>query len=243
MTNQEARVALVTGGNKGIGLEIIRGLAKAELRVYLAARNPELGQAAVQTLKAEGLEATFIELDFARPETAKVAAQALQTDAGRLDVLVNNAAIAGADGPPSTVSLDVMREVYETNVIGAVMVTQALLPLLRQSKAGRIVNITSDLGSVTNNNDPDWKYSWVTFLAYSASKAALNMFTVQLSKELRDTSITVDAVNPGFTATDLNGNRGTQTVEEGAAEAIRVALLNPGTPTANFFETGGTLPW
>jgi NAD(P)-dependent dehydrogenase (short-subunit alcohol dehydrogenase family) len=156
---------------------------------------------------------------------------------------VNNAGIADPrDGPPSRASLDAVERVLRTNFLGAVAMTQAVLPLLRQSAAGRIVNVSSDLASITRHCDPTWKYASVKVLGYCASKAALNMFTVQMAFELRDQGIAVNSVNPGFTATDLNAHRGQQTVAEGAAEIVRVALQKHGL-SGKFLETGGELAW
>jgi len=243
MTPSPKQVALVTGANKGIGFEVARGIAKAGYVVLLGARNPTTGLVAAKTLTSEGLDVRFVELDVTRMETISTAAARIETDFGQLDVLVNNAGIADPrDGPPSRVTVDVIERVLRTNFLGAVAVAQAALPLLRKADAGRIVNVSSDLGSITRHGDPAWKYAQVKVLGYCASKAALNMFTVQLAFELKDFGITVNSVNPGFTATDLNAQRGQQTVEEGAAEIVRVALQEQG-PSGKFLEAGGELVW
>src|ERR1700681_4333283 len=237
------RIALVTGANKGIGFEAARGIAKAGYVVLLGARNPKTGREATDTLTREGLDVRFIDLDVTRMETVSAAAARIEADFGKLDILVNNAGIADPhDGPPSRVSVDVIERVLRTNFLGAVAMAQAVLPLLRKSDAGRIVNVSSDLGSITRHGDPTWKYARVKILGYCASKAALNMFTVQLAFELRDEGIVVNSVNPGFTATDLNAYRGQQSVEEGATEVVRVALQEHG-PSGKFLETGGELVW
>ena len=236
-------VALVTGANKGIGFEVARGMAKSGFVVLLGARNPTSGRAAAKTLTREGLDVRFVELDVTRMETVSAAAARVEANFGKLDVLVNNAGIADRlDGPPSRASLDAVERVLRTNFLGAVAVTQAVLPLLRKSEAGRIVNVSSELGSIASHGDPTWKYAHVKVLGYCASKAAMNMLTVQLAFELRDQRIAVNSVNPGFTATDLNAHRGQQTVEEGAAEIVRVALQEHG-PSGKFLETGGELVW
>src|SRR5262245_19517724 len=234
-------VALVTGANKGIGFEVARGMAKSGFVVLLGARNPTSGREAAKTLTREGLDVRFVELDVTQQEI--ISAAGIESDFGKLDVLVNNAGIADRlDGPPSRASVDAIERVLRTNFLGAVAVTQAMLPLLRKSEAGRIVNVSSELGSIAKHGDPTWKYAQVKVLGYCASKAALNMFTVQLAFELRDQGITVNSVNPGFTATDLNAHRGKQSVEEGAAEIVRVALQDHG-PSGKFLETGGELVW
>ena len=237
------RVAFVTGANKGIGFEVARGIAKAGYVVLLGARNPTNGRESVNTLTNEQLDVRFVELDITRVETISAAARRVEADFGKLDVLVNNAGIADPhDGPPSRANVDAVERVLRTNFLGAVAITQAMLPLLRKSGAGRIVNVSSELGSITRHGDPTWTYAQVKVLGYSASKAALNMFTVQLAFELKDQGIAVNSVNPGFTATDLNAHRGQQTVEEGAAEVLRVALEDHG-PSGKFLETGGELLW
>ncbi len=238
------RIALVTGANKGIGLEIARQLGRRRMTVYVAARDRGRGNAAVEKLQGEGLAARFIELDVLREETIRQAAATIEAAHSRLDVLVNNAGIADReDGPPSRVDLEVVRRTLLTNFIGPAAVAQAMLPLLRRSPAGRIVNVSSELGSLTLNGDAAWAHAPVKFLGYNSSKAALNMLTVQLAFELKDTPIKVNAAGPGYTKTDLNDNRGTQTVEEGAAEAIRLALLPADGPTGGFFSSAGPVPW
>jgi NAD(P)-dependent dehydrogenase (short-subunit alcohol dehydrogenase family) len=237
------RIALVTGANKGIGFEAARGIAKAGYVLLLAGRNPEAGRQAAANLAKEGLDVRFVELDVTRAASISAAAARIEADFGKLDVLVNNAGITDShDGPPSRARVDAIERVLRTNFLGAVATAQAMLPLLRKSDAGRIVNVSSDLGSITRHGDPTWKYAEVKVLGYCASKAALNMFTVQLAFELKDQGIQVNSVNPGFTATDLNAHRGEQTVEEGAAEVVRVALQEHG-PSGKFLETGGELVW
>jgi NAD(P)-dependent dehydrogenase (short-subunit alcohol dehydrogenase family) len=242
--NHKGKIALITGANKGIGYEVARQLAKAGVTVFVAARNPELGEAAVALLKADGADTYFIELDVTKPETIAKAAETIRTQRGRLDILVNNAAVVDkGDGPPSTADPAAVRRVLEVNFFGVLAVTQAMLPLVRNSASGRIVMLSSGLGSLTWNADPKWSFAGVKPLGYNGSKAILNMMTVQLAWELRDTPIKVNTVNPGYTATDMNGNRGTQTVEEGAAETVRQALAPDDAPTGGFFETGGVVPW
>ena len=245
MADAAKRVALITGANKGIGFEVARQVGKAGCTVLVGARNVELGREAAAKLKAEGVDARFIAIDVVKHETIKRAAEEIARDFGRLDILVNNAGIAaiGKDGAPSVTDLDAVRTTIETNFIGALAVTQAMLPLLRKSKAASIVNVSSELGSITGHTTPDWKFAHVRAIGYSASKAAMNMMTAQLALELAGTPIKVNSANPGFTATDLNQHRGHQTVEQGAAETIRLALIGPDGHTGGFFETGGKLPW
>jgi NAD(P)-dependent dehydrogenase (short-subunit alcohol dehydrogenase family) len=244
MQTPKAPIALVTGANKGIGFEIARQLGKAGHRALLGARNATLGEAAAASLKADGIDARFIRIDLGTPATVQTAAATIDNDYGRLDVLVNNAGIADrADGPPSKTHIDAVRRIFDTNFIGALAVTQAMLPLLRKSPAGRIVNLSSGLGSLARNGDPAWEFAPYKFLGYNASKAALNMLTVQLAAELKDTSIKVNSADPGFTATDLNNHRGQQTVSQGAAAAIRLALLPADGPTGGFFSASQEEPW
>jgi NAD(P)-dependent dehydrogenase (short-subunit alcohol dehydrogenase family) len=244
-TKKTRKVALVTGGNKGIGFEVGRQLGRAGMMVLLGARNQNLGDAAAAKLREEdGSEARSILLDLSNRETITNAAKLIASEYGHLDVLVNNAGIADPnDGPPSSANIAAVRRVFETNFFGTLEVTQAMLPLIRKSGAGRIVNVSSGLGSLTYNGDPNWEFAGVKRMGYNGSKAALNMMTVQLAFELRDTPIKVNAANPGFTATDLNQHRGTQTVEEGAEETVRLALLPADGPSGGFFERTGPNPW
>jgi NAD(P)-dependent dehydrogenase (short-subunit alcohol dehydrogenase family) len=242
--NHKGKIALITGANKGIGYELARQLGTEGVTVLVAARNAKLGEAAEARLKAGGADVYFIELDVTKPDTIAKAAQTIRARFGRLDILVNNAAVVDkGDGPPSTADPEAVRRVLDVNFFGVLSVTQAMLPLVRNSAAGRIVMLSSGLGSLTWNADPKWPFAAVKPLGYNGSKAILNMMTVQLAWELRDTAIKVNTVNPGYTATDLNGNKGTQTLAEGAAEAFRQALARDDAPTGGFFETGGVVPW
>ncbi len=244
MQNSSQKVALITGANKGLGFEVARQIARAGATVLLGARDAALGQQAAATLSAEGLDVHFLQIDITQQATITAAASTITANFGRLDILVNNAGINDpADGPPSTVSLDAVERVFRTNFLGAVAVTQAVLPLLRKAGSARIVNVSSGLGSLTQNSDPAWPYASVKLLGYNSAKAALNMLTVQLAYELRDTHIKVNAADPGYTATDLNGNSGPQTVPEGAAETIRLALLPDDGPTGTYSNSDGIVPW
>ena len=237
------KIVLITGANKGIGFEVARQIAKAGWTVLAGARSEELGKEAAAKLQAEGLDVHFVHLDLAAHQTSKTAAEWIRNQFGQLDVLINNAGInVQGDGPPSKVDLDALDAIMRINYVGAVAVTQAMLPLLQRAGKAQVINVTSELGSVSLQTDLNWKFAPVKLLAYCASKAALNMFTVQLAYEFRDGSIAVNAINPGYTATDLNGHSGPQTVEEGAAEIVRVALLDAPL-TGKFLETGGEIAW
>jgi NAD(P)-dependent dehydrogenase (short-subunit alcohol dehydrogenase family) len=244
MPTSAKRIALVSGANKGIGLEIASHLARKGLHVLLGARNAKLGEAAAGQLREQGRDVRFIELDVGNSETIRAAARQIDADFQRLDVLVNNAGIVDpADGPPSKANIDAVRRVMDTNFFGALELTQAMLRLQQRSGSARIGSVSSGLGSLTLNSDPGWEFAQVKILGYNASKAALNMLTMQLAHELRETSIKLNSADLGFTATDLNGHRGYQTIEQGAAEAIRLALLLDDGPTGGFFSAAGPNPW
>ena len=236
-------VALVTGANKGIGLEIARQLGKRGFTIYVGARNPALGEAAAAKLRSENLDARSLLLDLNQPSTSQAAVRTIKKDFQHLDVLVNNAAIVdAADGPPGAVDPNIVRRVMETNFFGTLAVTQAMLPLLRAAPSARIVNVSSGLGSLTLNADPAQPFAAFQFLGYNTSKAALNMLTIQLAHELRDTTIKVNSVSPGMVATDMNP-QGTLTTEEGASEPVRLALLPADGPSGGFFRSAGSYPW
>jgi NAD(P)-dependent dehydrogenase (short-subunit alcohol dehydrogenase family) len=242
MQSNAKKIALVTGASKGIGFEIARQLAASGCIVLLGARNETPGKEAAAKLTAEGLDVRFVPVDVTECSTIAAAAQNISRDFGRLDILVNNAGINDpADGPALTAHVDAVERVLRTNFLGALAVTQAMLPLLRKSAAGRIVNVSSGLGSLTRSANPN--PSSTNLIGYSASKAALNMLTVQLARLLSDTAIKVNSAAPGYTATDLNGFRGTQTIPEGALEPIRLALLPDDGPTGSYSERAGIVPW
>ncbi len=238
---ESERIALVTGANKGIGLEIARQLAQAGIKVLLGARNADRGRDAVAGLRAEGLPAQPIRLDLDDAGSIAAAAEAIGAAHGRLDILVNNAGIFDfADGPPGKAAIDAVRRVMEVNFVGALAVTQAMLPLLRAAPSARIVNLSSSMGSLTLNGDPASTYYAQRYIGYNASKAALNMLTIQLAEELRDTGIVVNSVSPGFVKTDLTGH-GMMTPEEGARLPVRYAL--GGDVSGRFVEPDGETPW
>lgn len=243
MQNPLKKIALVTGANKGIGYEVVRQLAASGCTVLLGARSKATGEEAATTLKRDGFDVRFIAIDLDDAPSIATAAKDIETDFNHLDILVNNAGVAApGDGMPSSSSLDAIERAFRVNFLGSVAVTQVMLPLLRRASSANIVNVSSGLGSLTKTSDPAWTHVAAKYLGYAASKAALNMLTVQLAYELRDTSIKVNSVDPGYTATDLNQHRGSQSIPEGAAEIIRLSLLADG-PTGTFSNAQGIVPW
>jgi NAD(P)-dependent dehydrogenase (short-subunit alcohol dehydrogenase family) len=222
--------------------------------VLVGSRNLERGETAAKTINGD---AHALQLDVTDHVAIAAVADRIRKEFGRLDVLINNAAISNTSlrpgmsmaefaksTRPSNVSLDEVRAVWETNVFGVLAVYQAMLPLLREAPHGRIVNVSSGVGSLTANSDPTFPYRSIFGPVYPASKTALNAMTVAMAIELESTGIKVNAVSPGYTRTNLNNYSGTETVEEGAAEAVRVALLGPDSPTGTFTHaTRGTIPW
>lgn len=239
----QSDVALISGANKGIGFEIARGLGAKKIKVLVGARDEARGLAAADKLKAEGADARFIQLDVTDSATIQHAAQWIEKEFGRLDILVNNAGVAEWGTKPSTVDLAKVREVYETNFFGPVALTQAMLPLLGKSKHGRIVNVSSSLGSLTLSSDLNSPFADFLALGYNTSKSALNSMTIQFAKELKDTPIKVNAICPGYCATDINGNSGPRSAAQGAAAAIQYATLGEDGPTGGYFNEEGRIPW
>jgi NAD(P)-dependent dehydrogenase (short-subunit alcohol dehydrogenase family) len=243
MSEASGKLALVTGANKGIGLEIARGLGKAGATVLLGARNADAGQSAVATLRGEGLDAHFQLIDVTDEASVTAAADRIATDWGRLDILVNNAAVSlERNVPPSASDLGIMRQTYEANVFGLVAVTQAMLPLLRKAPAGRIVNMSTGLASLKLSSGPEAPFSFSRLLAYNTSKTAVNGITVQFANELLETPIKVNAANPGLCATDLSSGKG-RPPSEGAAVAVGLALLGEDGPTGGLYGDAGQVPW
>lgn len=236
-------VALVTGANKGIGLAVTQHLAARGFIVYLACRLEERGAQAKETLQKPELDIRPIQLDVTDIVSIAAARARLEDEVGSLDVLVNNAGIAGQPLPPSQCDAKTLREVYETNVIGPVSVTGLLLPLLHAGQKRTIVNVSSELGSLSLHGDPKFQFASVNLLGYCSSKTALNAYTVLLAKELKGDGFKINAVNPGFTATDLNGFSGNRTVEQAAEVVVRYATLDASGPTGGFFTEHGVLPW
>jgi NAD(P)-dependent dehydrogenase (short-subunit alcohol dehydrogenase family) len=253
---QDKPVVLVTGANKGIGLQIAKELAARGVTVLVGSRILENGETAAESIEGD---ARAIQLDVTDRASIDAAAKRIRQEFGRLDVLVNNAGISRAGMPDgsgpakslseitrsgrlSVASLDEIHTIFETNVFGVIAVTQAMLPLLREAPAARIVNISSSSGSLTLNSDPANEHR-ARFGAYSASKAALNAVTVAFAADLEADGIKVNSVSPGFTATDLNFFEGTRTVEQAAQEPVRLALIGNDGPTGTFSDDGGPIPW
>ncbi|MEU3355298.1 SDR family oxidoreductase [Streptomyces sp. NPDC037389] len=231
---------LITGANKGLGYETARRLVAAGHTVYVGSRDAERGRRA-----AERLGARTVVLDVTDDASVAAAAKTIEADGG-LDVLINNAGIEertpdGGVAGPAEVTAEMMRRVFDTNVYGVVRVTHAFLPLLQRSAAPVVVNVSSGLASLTRAADPDAPGFGYPGVAYPASKVAVNMITVQYAKAFPD--MRVNAVEPGYTATDLNRHAGTQTVEEGAEIIVRMARLGPDGPTGGYFDVEGPMPW
>lgn len=244
-TTEQQPIALVTGANKGIGYEIAAGLGARGWSVGVGARDRERLAAAVEQLRAAGVDAFGVPLDVTDDESVAAAVRLLEERAGRLDALVNNAGITGGmPQEPSTVDPETVRAAVETNVIGVIRVTNATLPLLHRSSSPRIVNMSSSVGSLARQSATDDPLAVGPLsVAYAPSKTFLNAVTVQYAKELRDTNILVNAACPGYVATDLNGFRGVRTPQQGAAIAIRLATLPDDGPSGGYFDDAGTIPW
>jgi NAD(P)-dependent dehydrogenase (short-subunit alcohol dehydrogenase family) len=244
-TQASRKVALVTGANKGIGLEIARQLASRHgMTALIGARDEGRGRDAASKLAAQGLDVRAVVLDVTNPATIESAARRIEQDFGRLDVLVNNAGIYIDPDDWTQLTLDTMRKTYETNVFGVFSVTRAMLPLLRRATGGaRIVNVSSGLGSIAQNSDPDWAFAAFKPIAYNSSKTALNAMTVALAAHLKDANIKVNAADPGYVATDMNQHSGPRTVEQGATAIVRLATLPADGPTGGYFDENGPLPW
>jgi len=238
------KTALVTGANKGLGLETARQLAQQGFTVWLGSRDRARGEAAVGQLAADG-DVRLVDLDVTDAGSVQAAAERVAEETGALDVLVNNAgaAVADGEGRPSTVQLDTLRRTFDVNLFGTLRVTQAFLPLVRRASAGRIVNVSSTLGSLTTVASEGNPFGQVPFFAYPASKTALNALTAWLAVELEDTSIKVNSVCPGSNSTDMNPDPGAQHPAEGARVVVRAATLTADGPTGSFFDVDGTVAW
>lgn len=249
MTANGKKIALVTGANKGIGLETARQLAGQNIKVLLGARDEARGKEAEAKLKNENLDVHFLYLDVDKPETHESAREFIVENFGKLDILVNNAAIFideskdGAIVPTSEMPLEVYRRTFETNFFNLIALTNRLVPLIKKSDAGRIVNLSSVLGSLTAHSDPKNDFYHYKIPAYDISKTALNGYTVHLAYELRDTSVKVNAAHPGYVSTDMNDHQGPMAVEDGAKTSVQLATLPADGFTGKFVHLGEELPW
>jgi NAD(P)-dependent dehydrogenase (short-subunit alcohol dehydrogenase family) len=233
--------ALVTGANKGLGLETVRRFAALGWDVFLAARDTGRGNAAVAELAESGLDVRFVQLDVTSDQSVEAAAERVKTEVGWLDVLVNNAGVAAPVTPPAETETASLKEVFEVNVFGPIRVTNAFLPLLRAAEQPRIVMVSSAMGSFAVANDPRWFDLMSPQLGYPASKAALNMITSQYARALK--GIRINAVDPGYTATDMTGHAGFQTTTEGTDAIVRLSRIGVDGPTGGFFDREGTVSW
>lgn len=239
-------IAFITGANRGLGLETARGLGKLGITVILGVRDIARGDAAVQELKREAINAEAILFDALNPATFQDVCKFIASKYGKLDILVNNAGVAL--GPlfgnnASTASQDLLKRTFDVNFFAVIELTQVLLPLIRKSPAGRIVNLASILGSLGVHQMPDSPIAGAKELAYNASKTALNAFTVHLADELKDTNIKVNSAHPGWVKTDMGGAEAPLEVSEGGKTSVQLATLPADGPSGGFFHLGEALPW
>jgi NAD(P)-dependent dehydrogenase (short-subunit alcohol dehydrogenase family) len=248
----ETMITLVTGANKGIGRQIAAQLGALGHTVVVGARNAELGRKAATELRESGVDATSVVLDVTDSVSAAAAATEIEARYGRLDALVNNAGISGPPGSdlgdqrPSMANMDVLRAIFETNYFGVIAVTNAMLPLLRRSASPRIVNVSSSVGSLNINADvkgTDGPPLMPVSAGYVTSKTALTALTLQYAWDLLPDGIKVNAICPGYVATDLNGHRGYRTPAAGAMAAVRMATIAADGPTGTFTDDEGPVPW
>ncbi len=245
MTTETQKIALVTGATRGIGFETVRQLAQAGVHTLLAGRNRDTAVAEALKLQAEGLPVEAIQLDVNDAASIDAAVKTVVERHGRLDILVNNAGILADDTtlPPSGQSLDTWRTTFETNLFAVVAVTNAFLPLIKASPAGRIVNVSSILGSMTLHSQPGSPIYGFMVPAYNASKSAVNAWTVQLAYELRDSTTKVNTVHPGYVKTDMNKGEGELEIADGARSSVGMALIGADGPNGSYTYLGEVLPW
>jgi NAD(P)-dependent dehydrogenase (short-subunit alcohol dehydrogenase family) len=244
--NTQQKVAFITGGNRGIGLETARGLGRLGIDVVLGVRDPQKGEEALAALRAEGITATAIAFDALKPATFQNAYDYFAERYGRLDILVNNAGIALEslfEPNASSVSPATLRGTFDVNFFAVVQLTQTLLPLIRQAPQGRIVNLSSILGSLTLHSDPASPIAQAKALAYNASKTALNAFTVHLADELRGTPVKVNSAHPGWVKTEMGGEQAPMEVADGGRTSVQLATLPDDGPSGAFIHMGEPLPW
>jgi NAD(P)-dependent dehydrogenase (short-subunit alcohol dehydrogenase family) len=244
------RIAFITGGNRGIGFQTALDLKDSDTKVVIGSRDPAQGEKAVEKLRAAGVDADVIQFDVINAADHKAAYDYFHSKYGRLDILINNAGIAGGKFPgtgpehsASDVPADLLHRVFETNFFAPVALTRTLLPLLKKSPAGRIVNLSSILGSLTLHATPNSPIYHAKSFAYDASKTALNAFTVHLAYELRDTNIKVNSAHPGWVKTDMGGDQAPMALEDGAQTSVALATLAADGPTGGYFHQGKPLPW
>lgn len=237
--------ALITGANRGIGFETAKQLAALGYFVYIGSRKKAKGLEAVAALKTLGFSnADCVELDVTNILSVKAARQTIESKTPQLDVLINNAGISGGFPQPAlTVPLEQVRTVFETNFFAPIQVIQEFIDLLKKSNEPRIVNVTTELSSITKHQDPDWEFYAYNPSAYGASKSALNAYTVMLAKELKDSNFKVNCVCPGFTKTAFNNYMGVRPVEHGARAIVKYAILTSEGATGKFFNEDGEMPW
>jgi NAD(P)-dependent dehydrogenase (short-subunit alcohol dehydrogenase family) len=241
----QKKIALITGANKGIGLETARQLGKKNIIVLIGARDLKKGEAAANGLRKEGIEARALDLDVNSAESIRKAAAQVERDFGRLDILVNNAGVMLDDETKkvSEQTLETWRKTFDTNLFGLIATTQAFLPLLRKSEAGRIVNLSSILGSITFHATPGSPVYDNKVAAYNVSKSAVNAYTVQLAYELKDSKIKVNAAHPGWVKTNMGGEGATMEIPDGAKTSVALATLGDDGPNGAYVHLGESLPW
>ncbi len=243
----EKKVAFITGGNRGIGLETARQLGKQGVKVVIGSRDAEKGKSAAEKLRAEGADVDAIRFDITKPADYQEAYKYFDKNFGRLDILINNAGISkepfGAPNNASSINQTTLREIFDTNFFGTIELTQVLLPLIKKAPEGRIVNLSSILGSLALHADPKSPIYDFKVLAYDASKAALNAFTVHLAHELRGTNVKVNSAHPGWVKTDMGTDAAPMEIPDGAKTSVALALLPASGPTGAFIHMGEALPW
>ena len=243
------KTILITGANRGIGFETARQFSKMGFRVFLGCRSLKDGKKAIDRLNGEGFgQVEAVEIDLTNQKTIEKARLEIGTKISSLDILINNAGITGGWPQATNVDISVFKEVYQTNFFGTILVCQSFMDLVRQSPEPRIVNVSTSLASMTLHNIAGWKYYQAKGAAYNSSKTALNMYTIHLAYDLRETPFKVNLVDPGYVATDFNDHAGTDSVEVAAQRIIKVALLGKEGPTGQFFSEdsspeNGICPW
>jgi NAD(P)-dependent dehydrogenase (short-subunit alcohol dehydrogenase family) len=243
----EKKVAVVTGANRGIGLETARQLGQKKITVVVGARSLAAAKETAATLQAEGIDAFPVQLDVTKPEDRKAAAKVVADKYGKLDILINNAGVGPADGlfAPRTIETteEELQKIFGTNLFSVIAVTREFLPLLKKSSAGRIVNLSSILGSLTLHADPASPIASAKTFAYNASKTALNAFSIHLAAELKDTNIKVNSAHPGWVKTEMGSDQAPMEIVDGAKTSVELALLGPDGPNGRFIHLGKEVPW